>query len=428
VAELLRVRLGHDSPRARYALYVLASLLGCDWTPAGEHADVELPTTPDSDWDEPEVHVAAGDPPVLVRPGKAPDLLYATYACLTGPWEKVDPANKVGTPIAAQGFLARHKLLETPLVHLYAAELARRAGRGLPERRPTIVLTHDVDEHFRHLFGVREALTRMRRDARALSPGTVRRLGGLARRVAERGRPDPNDTWDKWRETLAEWRGRATFFVASYNLFDSGAERYDVAYDVRHPEVAATLRALAEQGAEIGIHFSLQANRSAEQIAREHTRLEEALGLPIRSARHHWWALGKEPLRTLRAQAATGIQVDCSFGFSDLPGFRRGIAAPFRPFDVEEERALPMWSVPTVAMDRAVFDGSAAPDAVLRRLFETTSACGGALVLDWHSHVLNVEVFDGAGEGLRDFVAWALEQGAELQIPRGLVDHYDHRP
>jgi hypothetical protein len=417
VAEPLRVQLGHDSPRAHYALDVLATLLGCDWLAVAVDADVALPSGPDSDWDEPDVEVAPGDPPILHRPGCPPDLLYATYACLTAPWERIDPANEVGTPIAAEGFLARHGLLELPLVHLYAAELARRAGRELPTRTPTVVLTHDVDEHFRHLFGVREALTRVRRDARALTPGTIRRVGGLARRLAQRGRADQNDTWDEWRSTVAEWRGRATFFVASYGLFDSGAERYDVAYDVRHPEVAATFRDLAEAGAEIGIHFSLQAGRSAEQVAREHARLEDVLERPIRSARHHWWALGREPWRTLRAHAEAGLKVDCSFGFNDRPGFRRGIAVPFRPFDPERGQTVDLWSLPTVAMDHAVSDGVDG----LERLFDKTAAVGGALVLDWHANELRTT----AGESLLRFVSSAVERGAELQTPLGLVDAYD---
>jgi hypothetical protein len=448
VSDALRVRLEHDSPRARYALDVLTNLLDSTWISAAPGDDPDLvygpgeaiPAGPQSGWDEPDAHVTRSDGlPIVHRPGAVAarrsgtgklgfDALYATYACLTAPWERVDPANEVGTPIAATGFLGRHDLLEVPLVHRYADEVGALVGRRRRPRRPVVVLTHDVDEHFRHLFAIREAVIRLGRDAAHLRPASVRRAAGLVRRVAEGRRPDPNDRWHEWAEIVRGLHGQATFFVASFNLFDRGAARYDVAYDARDERVVETFRDLAASGAEIGIHLSLGAHEGADRIRRERERLETAFGFPIRSARHHWWALGREPWRTLDAQSKAGFLVDCSFGFNDRPGFRRGIAVPFRSFDPVEEKTLGIASLPTLAMDRAIFDGARSyPEALakLRSVYETVRNVGGALVLDWHAHVLNPVVFAGAGRGLIEFVNWALEDGAELQTPLGLSRDYD---
>ena len=76
------------------------------------------------------------------------------------------------------------------------------------------------------------------------------------------------------------------------------------------------------------------------------------MGAPVRSARHHWWALGCPPDATLAAHAAAGIRVDCSLGFNDRIGFRRGIAYPFRPFDRNRRQPIPVWELPTAAMDK----------------------------------------------------------------------------
>lgn len=416
MAETLPVVWAVDTPRARYALDVLLGLLGLGArdalpgeTPALAYGDadaaVRLTAGPQDDWEDP-------DPKATRIAGIPEDLLYATYACLTAPWEQVDARNEVGTPIAAEGWLHRHGLLEEPHVHRYAAALAD--GLQLPHRpEAALVLTHDVDEHFAHLFGVREAVTRFRREFPHLS--ALRRGAGLARRLAQRRR-DPNDRWDEWNTLVREWGGKATFFAASYSLFDAGAGRFDVAYDVRQPEVARELRGLAESGAEIGIHFSLQGRSSAEQIRRERERLEEALALPIRSSRHHWWALGERPWRTLRAHAEAGMRIDCSFGFNDLPGFRRGIAAPFRPFDPERQEALPIQCLPTTAMDRCASD-----PATLERLLETCIAAGGALVLDWHAHVLNPLALPGASDALLQVVRLARERGVPLRTPLELA-------
>ena len=418
MAEAVPVAWGVQSPRARYALDVLLGLLGLvarDAAP-GERAlvgygdadaVVRIPAGLQRDWDDPDPS------PDRVR-GLPDDLLYATYACLTAPWERVDPRNEVGTPIAAGGWLDRHGLLEEPLVHRYAEELGSRLGKP-PRREPSLVLTHDVDEHFAHLFGVRESLTRLRRELPR--PSAARRAAGLAKRLTRTSRPDPNDRWDEWRDLVRDWGGRATFFAASYNLFDAGAGRFDVAYDVRRPEVARELRGLADAGAEVGIHFSLQARRSAEQVRRERDRLEAALDLEVRSSRHHWWALGEAPWRTLRFHAEAGMRVDCSFGFNDRAGFRRGIAAPFRPFDPEREEVLPILCLPTTAMDRAVSDLG-----TLERLLEACREVGGALVLDWHAHVLNPAAMPGARETLLGVVRLAREHGVPLRTPLELCD------
>jgi hypothetical protein len=447
------VAWGRDSPRARYALDVLLGLLGTASRDAGPDeqatlgyaatgAKVVVPAGGQEGWDEPRPSLMRiGGLPVLHRPGDTPrapstgdlgfDALYAAYACLTAPWEAVDPRNEVGTPTAAEGWLCRNGLLEEPLVHRYAEalrELLAEAGIATRRRKPALVLTHDVDEQFGRLFGVREGLIRLGRDLRRGRPGSVRRTAGLARQLALHWRNDPNDCWDEWRRLLEDWSGAAAFFVASFNLFDRGAGRFDVAYDVRRPEVAREVCSLAQAGAEIGIHFSLQANTSAEQVLRERRRLEDALGLEIRSCRHHWWALGPDPLRTLRFHAQAGMRVDCSFGFNDRPGFRRGIAAPFRVFDPESGSALPLVCLPTIVMDSALFDGKRSADEALESLcslYRRTAEIGGDYVLDWHSHVLNPAAAHGAGRGLVEFVAYAREHGARLRRPLELAGELD---
>lgn len=447
---MLRVRFDRGGPLAEYACGELLRLLDQPWcrVAPGDEADlvygtdaasaVRIPAIePESAWDNPRPEVMTDDGLAIVHPagsaalrrdgdGIGYDLFYAAYACLTAPWERIDPCNEVGTPIAREGWLARNGVLERPLVHEYAADLARLLRLEMPRREAVLVLTHDVDEQFAHLFRVREARTRFVRDLRAGSPGAPRRALGFARRVLQHG-TDPNDRWAEWRGLVAEW-GPLAFNVASYNVFDDGAERYDVAYDVRDPRVAGELRKLADAGAEIGIHFSLQARRSDEQVRREVDRLEAALDLPVRSARHHWWALGRAPQTTLAAQAAAGIRVDCSFGFNDRAGFRRGIALPFRAFDHERGQPFALWSLPTTVMDKAVVsDNRSAEEAVgeLERLWETVCGVGGALVLDWHAHALNPRALGGAGAVYRRFVADVIERGARISTPLALADQVD---
>ena len=445
---VVSVRLPRDSPAAAYALTVLLDLLGLEQRPATRDADLvygdgdgrcRIPAGPARGWDDPRpqvsedeglplIHLPGG--PARRRSGPAAlgfDTLYATYALLTGPWEVADPADVVGCPIAADGWLARSGLLGEPLVHRYAEAIREALSEAqvpsAPRRRPTIVLTHDVDDNFRHLFGVRERYWRLRRDVAARRRTAVRRAAGLVREVARRG-PDPNDRFADWCAWHRRWRSRPTFFVASFGLFREGADDLDVAYDVRHAAVSALLRRVREDGAEIGIHFSLGAKTSVERLRLERESLEQVVGAPVRVARHHWWALGVPPERTLALHGEAGIAVDCSLGFNDRAGFRRGIAAPFRPLDPARNGPADVLALPTAAMDAALFGGgrpAAEGLAELRSLYRRVKDVGGALVLDWHVHSANPATIPHAAATLRTFVDEAVADGASLRTPLELV-------
>jgi hypothetical protein len=451
----LAVRLDPRTPEAEYALGVLLDLLGLEPFSGSEQAQLGygagagrclIPAGPQESWDDPRPQVTRADGlAILHRPGGPArvrteaaqlgfDVLYAAYASLTAPWERADTVDTVGCPLAAEGFLGREGLLGEPLVHRYAAVLAaalREAGADVvpPRVDGAIVLTHDVDDNFAHLFGVRERWKRLHRELVAGRPSAVRRLGGLVKRLATRG-PDPNDRFDDWGGWHRAWGGRPTYFVASHGLFRRDSDPVDVAYDLRHPRVAATVRRARDEGAEIGVHFSIRARESSERLRREREALEEVIGAPVHVARHHWWALGIPAETTLRLHPRAGIELDCSLGFNDHPGFRRGIAAPFRPFDPETREAMPAWSLPTAAMDAAVFDGRRTDvEAVLelRSLLGAVREVGGTLVLDWHVHSANPAALPGAAVGLRRFLDEAVGEGAALRTPLELVAEWKRR-
>jgi hypothetical protein len=448
----LVVEISGRAVRARYALGVLLGLLGVRWRDpehteprdvvygAGPDGRCAVPAAPPEGWDTPSPLVTRMGPLPVLHPPSAPprertapqtlsfDVLYATYAALTAPWERVDPADAVGCPIAATGFLERHDLLLEPLVHRYAGELAaalKAAGIELPSPQPraTLVLTHDVDDNFGHLFGRRERVHRLRHELLAGQPSAARRAVGLLTHL-RRPPSDPNDRFDDWSRWHAEWRARPTFFFAAGSVFDGDSAREDVAYDIRHPAVAATIRHLADGGADIGVHFSIRARESAERLASERQALAELAGAPVRAARHHWWALGVPAERTLRLHDAAGIQVDCSLGFNDRVGFRRGIAAPFPPFDETTGRPARVLALPTIAMDAALFGrGKPAADGLeqLRSLYRRIADVGGALVLDWHVHSANPAAIPDAAAALRTFMDEAVADGARLRTPLELV-------
>jgi hypothetical protein len=147
------------------------------------------------------------------------------------------------------------------------------------------------------------------------------------------------------------------------------------------------MRRLRGDGIELALHASYNAWRDPPRFGAERSRLEDLSDGPIRGLRHHFWQVGPDLPRTLRAHEAAGFDYDSSIAFNDAVGLRRAIALPYRPWDAAEGRALRTWQLPVIALDSAACAGAAtASDAIdsvwagIERVIEG----GGLAVLDWH--------------------------------------------
>ena len=116
-------------------------------------------------------------------------------------------------------------------------------------------------------------------------------------------------------------------------------------YDRLRPRVVETL---LELRAEIGLHASYTAAFDTSLIAEEKAELER-LGATLHGQRYHY--LRVDPHANLAPLVDLGFAYDSSLGFGGAPGFRAGIAHPFRPWDVEQDRPLDLVEIPLAAMD-----------------------------------------------------------------------------
>ena len=253
--------------------------------------------------------------------------------------------------------------------------------------RFAIALTHDVDVPWRWTrLGVRGSAARLKshvlarrragavREARALAGMPVHRLRGT----------DPN--W-RFREISDAERDRgasSTFF-----LLAGHSDRHDGA----SPEVYDRLRprlveAILESGGEVGLHGSYQAARDAGLLAAEVKVLEE-LGAEVRGQRYHY--LRVDPHANLAPLPALGLRYDTTLGFPDAPGFRAGIAHPFRPWDVAAGRPLDLVEIPLAAMDVTLGEerylglSARAAEERLLELLDFAAEHGGGFAVLWHT-------------------------------------------
>jgi peptidoglycan/xylan/chitin deacetylase (PgdA/CDA1 family) len=299
--------------------------------------------------------------------------------------------------------------------------LRERLERGFPAllapvpvwpegKQYAIVLSHDVDCPFGPM-SPRQVVQQWAESWRHGVGETFRNCARLARSLAQLPgstlcpQRDPNFGFARWMEVERGLGTRSAFYVATEQNSDLQGHPHDVSYDVRSKVMRRALSRAVAAGWEIGLHASINARLSPERIAQQVQRLERALpGCRVRGCRHHYWALDSEyPERTLRDQAAAGLEYDTSLGLNDAAGYRRGMCWPFTPYDRHGREPLPLLEIPPTLMDGAIFGPPGTSERGRRQLqvhLSTTFAAGGAAVLDWHVEQANPRRLGGAGPAL----------------------------
>jgi peptidoglycan/xylan/chitin deacetylase (PgdA/CDA1 family) len=312
-------------------------------------------------------------------------------------WEAVERGERPRGDDLAEAFfhLARveelngkrdaHGRFTTPNAGLWEPPVERLRERlGLqPPRwrgaRFAVALTHDVDVPWRWTrSGIRAAAGHLRRgawrEARALSAVPVHRLRGT----------DPNWRFDRIAALEKRAGVRSTFFVLVGHNHPADGPAPEV-YERLRPKV---VEAVLEGGMEVGLHGSYTAAADAGRLAEEKRALE-ALAGPVRGHRYHY--LRVDPHRNLAPLQELGFSYDSTLGYAGRLGFRAGIAHPFRPWSLEDDRPLDLVEIPLAVMDVTLAEqrylGLAARVAWRRIAFVLDWAAehGGGFAILWHT-------------------------------------------
>jgi hypothetical protein len=319
--------------------------------------------------------VARGEQPVG-------DELAEAFFHLARVEERDGPKDEHGRFLAASSSLDP---LDPPL-----ERLRRRLGLDPPSWRGArfaVALTHDVDVPWRWTRrAVRGTAARLKshvlagrrsaavREARALAGLPLHKLRGT----------DPNWRFEALLEAEGERDASSTFFLLA---------GHSDPHDGPSPETYERLRprlvdAIVGAGGEVGLHGSYRAARDPALLADEAQTLA-AFGVEARGQRYHY--LRVDPHANLAPLPGLGFRYDTSLGFSDAPGFRAGIAQPFRPWSFETESPLDLVEIPLAAMDVTLGErrylGLSAREAEgpLLALLDEAARHGGGFSLLWHT-------------------------------------------
>jgi hypothetical protein len=136
-----------------------------------------------------------------------------------------------------------------------------------------------------------------------------------------------------------------------------------------------------------GLHPSFYAVTSEKIIVDELSRLRTITGTEISCSRFHYIRLFFPG--TYSALAKIGIAEDYSMGFPDEPGFRAGIARPFRFYNIQEERQTDLKIIPFQVMDVTLMKykglNAVASENIINGLIDETRKAGGFFVSIWHN-------------------------------------------
>ena len=253
--------------------------------------------------------------------------------------------------------------------------------------RFAVALSHDVDIPWRWTRkGIRLGAGRLKAAVRGRDGSAAwREARGLAAVPVHRVRgTDPNFSFERIVD-VERTRGASSvfFLLAAHRVVQDGPAPAD--YDRLRPRVVETLLGL---GAEIGLHGSYAAAFDPGFVAEEKAELER-LGATLHGQRYHY--LRVDPHANLAPLAELGFAYDSSLGFGGAPGFRAGIAHPFRPWDFEHDRPLDLLEIPLAVMDVTLAEprylGLSVKEAERRllALLDWAAEHGGGFSILWHT-------------------------------------------
>ncbi len=363
--------------------------------------------------------------------GRLPrDIVFASYWLLTGARESTWPRSRWDDLQADESLLVKEGLLTRAPVSRYAAfvrqhfeslgVLARRWPWEESRATAAFAFTHDVDY---------PQIIRWIEVPRTLLRGQVRNAWGIAT-----GR---QSFWRfrDWIDLTQRFGTRPTFYFMARrgSLLEFASGTPDALYDVSSRAFRRLFVELKDAGAEVGLHASFNAFRSAHVLRAERERIESIAQVKLLGNRHHYWHMDPDdPNETLRRHEEAGFMYDSSLGLEYYPGWRRGICHPFRPYHPPQRRAIGTVQVPPAWMDdhfdrrRSVnhIDDS---DAAAKQLLDTAKALGGTCIVDYHARGMNADFFPQYGPWLARFTERELPGAATCLTAAEIAQAYSER-
>ena len=197
------------------------------------------------------------------------------------------------------------------------------------------------------------------------------------------------------------------------------------------------VKELFKLGHEFGLHPIINAKYDQEEFALSKKFIQDKFNFSIHGIRHHYWSLNwYKPYLTYRKHENAGFKYDTSVAWKDLAGFRSGTCIPYRTYDIERNRELDHYTLPTSIMDSHIVPTKL--DLNQEDLFKIENdflnilriieKFNGALVLDWHTELITAKYY---GKNTLNTVLELIQKHVNLSetwitTPWEFIEFYNH--
>jgi hypothetical protein len=269
-----------------------------------------------------------------------------------------------------------------PVVDFWVKELAKalvKKFQTLTFKRNEYkaLLTLDIDEPFAYLGkNIAGNIGGFLHDITSKSKSASHRLTCLAG-----GEKDPYDIFDYMTETGVREKADIKFFIPA-----GDHSEFDKNPSWKNEKYRNLITGIAEKFS-TGIHPSFKGSTDLKSFKTEFHRLRTILKKDFHLSRFHYLKISM-PV-SYRNINNSGIREDYSMGYPDEPGFRAGIARPFRFYDVVDDKITDLRIFPFQIMDITLKEhkklNSGGAKDIIRNLIQQTKKAGGLFISIWHN-------------------------------------------
>lgn len=284
--------------------------------------------------------------------------------------KKLDPHNRFTYELSSS-----NNILEP---HVSSVLMKNYSEIEYPENRNfTVCLTHDIDDIYPPLkHTILSSICCIKSlNFESLERQILWKFKGKKR--------SPYINFQKIMELEDAFNAKSSFYVITTDK-DPNRFRYNV------EDVCVELGDIVDRGWEVGLHGGYYAYDDLYEIRKEKEKLEQVLGTKVIGYRNHYLRFRVPDSWELLSKA--GFKYDTTFGYSDAVGFRNGMCHPFRPYNLNENKAINIIEIPLVIMDGSLFNTTNSfEDAwkYTKYLIDTVEKYHGVLTVLWHGNIFS---------------------------------------
>ena len=232
-----------------------------------------------------------------------------------------------------------------------------------------------------------------------------------------------HDSWFNFEEILkieSGYNARSTFFFLPRHEPRSGIKNAD--YRVTNRKFSAVFAGIRKRGSEVGVHGSVGSNLDSRLLNEDIRRVGEG----IQGNRFHF--LLYDAKSTPAVLEHSGLRFDSSLGFAEAYGFRNSFCMPFKPYDINNDRAFDYYEIPLVLMDGTLqkYMKQSASDCLpgVEELLKEIRKFGGCFTLLWHNTHFSEFKYPGWRKVYIDILDMCKKENALFESCSNILNQY----